>query len=600
MESATQTPHIFQDLPSELVAEALTQCEERTFPAGSTVIEEGDTPEEILLITAGIGEILVRDSEGNPRCVARLASGATIGEMSFLSGRPASATVRAAGDLQVRILRQDDFVRLAATAPRIYRNIGAIIADRLIRTNRLAFRSPGQLTALLDFDSPPLLGYALASSLAWHVRKPVLLLVVTDREPAEPLQTLLASAGDGQPPGPETLPRAVVRLAETSGGLDAGHLEITIDELRMVYDHVLVQLDPSQHLSVPFDRHVALTGGTIPAAAVRDAGHCVVSGWSRNGSPPRPDDAGVLHVPPLSSAEQRELASGLLSTAGAAGKVLGWAARDVCAKKVGLALGAGLERGYAHIGVLKALERIGLEPDFRAGTSIGAIVLGMRSVGYSFEECARQMDEVGTMLFRPTIPTSSFLSNRGLRAGLQRLGISARIEDQEPPLAIVAADLRTQREVVLRRGLLWQACLASCALPGVYPPQMIGEYALVDGGALNPVPTNIAAHMGADVVIAVRLASSVLPPPVEAEATPSHGKCPWALQTILRAIDLMYAKIETVGGDAATITIDPRFTAGTGGGIRQFSAGRRHIELGEAAAEAALPRLREAFPWLRN
>jgi NTE family protein len=145
---------------------------------------------------------------------------------------------------------------------------------------------------------------------------------------------------------------------------------------------------------------------------------------------------------------------------------------------------------------------------------------------------------------------------------------------------------------------MWQAVLASMAIPGVYPAQCIGGHQLVDGGVLNPVPSNVVADMGADIVIAVKLSTRWTPPPADSEAVEAFGKPPTVLQVITRSIDLLQSKIAADSGAAATILIEPDFENAGGFGLRSFTLGRRFVPLGEAAADAAVPRIAAALPWV--
>jgi hypothetical protein len=106
----------------------------------------------------------------------------------------------------------------------------------------------------------------------------------------------------------------------------------------------------------------------------------------------------------------------------------------------------------------------------------------------------------------------------------------------------------------------------------------------------------VAADMGADVVIAVKLSNITVAPALQVEAKEAAGRPPWALQTIWRCIDIMYNKIEAVSAHAATVLIAPTFKEGFG--LRNFSQGRAYIARDEEAAEAALPRITAALPWL--
>jgi NTE family protein len=209
------------------------------------------------------------------------------------------------------------------------------------------------------------------------------------------------------------------------------------------------------------------------------------------------------------------------------------------------------------------------------------------------------MEETSARAFRLTVPVHSLLSNAGVAGNFRLVGGDTRIEDLPVPLGLVAADLSTGREVVIRRGLLRVALLASMAIPGIYPPVRIGDYTLVDGGVVNPVPISVAASMGADVVIAVPLAAPATEAVPDLEAVESSGKLPSIVHTISRSIEVMQGRIGAQSAAAATVTIRPDFSTLPVIGIQSFSKGRPYIAPGAAAAEAALPALREALPWLR-
>ena len=147
---------------------------------------------------------------------------------------------------------------------------------------------------------------------------------------------------------------------------------------------------------------------------------------------------------------------------------------------------------------------------------------------------------------------------------------------------------------------LWPAVLASMSIPGIYPPVRIGRFTLVDGGVLNPVPSSVVSELGADVVIAVKLSNRTTQPPVIAEAVEAQGKPPSVIQSITRSIEMMQGKITVDAASVATILLEPAFNELGGWGLRDFTVGRKHIALGMAAAEEALPRIEATLPWLRR
>jgi NTE family protein len=255
--------------------------------------------------------------------------------------------------------------------------------------------------------------------------------------------------------------------------------------------------------------------------------------------------------------------------------------------------------GYAHIGVWRVLERAGLLADVVAGTSIGAGVAALYALGYTPDAAAKMMDRLGAAAWQMALPTAGLLSNARLRGLLHTVLQERRIEDLDLPLAIVAADIGTRSEVVFRQGLIRAAVLASMAIPGIFPPVRMGRYTLVDGCVLNPVPCDVVGAMGADIVIAVQLMKQPSPLVVDGEAIEPTGRVPSLVQAVMQSIELMQSRISAHTAAVATIRIEPDLTGIPDPGLRHFPEARRYIAAGELAAEAALPRLAGALPWLQ-
>lgn len=536
--------------------------------------------------------------DGSEHRVGRIVPGGTVGEISVLTGQPAVATVRATEEMKVIVMTEDDFTRMASVYPQVYRNVGTILAERLARTDRLVVGGEeGRLTVLEDRGGPPLLGYALACSIAWHTRERTLLVVVDD-EPSDELAPFVTGSSDP----PWRSGRAVgavgadLIVASTTGALGPERLLASLEALFGLFRHVIVQAPPKEIQPLATSRLVHLESADHgPNEA---DGSLTIRGWSAPDVRARPDQDGIVLVPALSDEEMRALGEGVLRSASGAGKAIGWAARDLTGLKVGLALGAGSFRGYAHIGVIDVLQRAGLDFDYIAGTSVGAAVATLLAIGNDVDEIGVHLDAFSPRLFRLTIPYRSLLSDRAMKAYLRGIDPKLRFEDLSVPLALVAADVLTQQELVLRRGLLWQALLASIAIPGVYPAQRIGPHVAVDGGVLNPLPVNIAAGMGAGVVIGVKLGGLIPPAVHEFDVIEASGRPPAMLGVLLRSIELMQRGIAPEPTETTTITISP-ICDPTGVGLRNMDAGRRYIQDGADAAKASLPRLSAALPWLR-
>jgi len=174
--------------------------------------------------------------------------------------------------------------------------------------------------------------------------------------------------------------------------------------------------------------------------------------------------------------------------------------------RIGLALGSGGARGWCHIGVLRALEELGVRPDLVAGCSMGALV----GVAWAADRLDALEDWVralspGKFLGLVDIrPLSGGLVEAGeIEVLLRDLDIPDRIEDLPRPFAAVAADMETGREVWLRDGPTYKAVRASIGIPGVMSPVQLDGRWLLDGGLVNPVPVSTARAMGAEITIAV-------------------------------------------------------------------------------------------------
>ena len=183
------------------------------------------------------------------------------------------------------------------------------------------------------------------------------------------------------------------------------------------------------------------------------------------------------------------------------------------ARKIGLVLGAGAARGFAHIGVLKVLDEMGIKVDFIAGTSIGAVMGAAYASGIepgAMEEiCLNLNKRKTTLLFAPTIPYSGLVDGKRITEFIESVIGNPDIEDLKIPFAAVATDIFSGREVVIRKGSVVDAVRASISIPGIFTPFEYNGSFFVDGGLVNPVPVSCVCDMGADFVIAV----NVLPPP---------------------------------------------------------------------------------------
>lgn len=176
--------------------------------------------------------------------------------------------------------------------------------------------------------------------------------------------------------------------------------------------------------------------------------------------------------------------------------------------RIGLALGSGSARGWAHIGVIQALQEAGIEPDIVCGSSLGALVGAAFVTGslQALETWARRITWIELMrLLDVRLAAGGLIEGRRLMSFFRDLFGDRAIEDLDQPFATVATDLSSGREIWLRSGSVIDAVHASVALPGIFAPVETDQGRLLDGGLVNPVPVTLCRALGADVIIAVNL-----------------------------------------------------------------------------------------------
>ena len=175
---------------------------------------------------------------------------------------------------------------------------------------------------------------------------------------------------------------------------------------------------------------------------------------------------------------------------------------------IGLALSGGGARGLAHIGVLRALEREGISVDYLAGTSMGGVIAAGYAAGMSSADLEREslfITQKRHMLHLadPGLPNGGLIHGERVHAFFKQEFGEKTFSELRLPLALVAVDLISHKEVVLREGLVARALRATTSIPGLFMPVEMNGWRLVDGGVLNNLPVDVVSKMGADVIIAV-------------------------------------------------------------------------------------------------
>ncbi|HZF30654.1 MAG TPA: patatin-like phospholipase family protein [Gammaproteobacteria bacterium] len=281
--------------------------------------------------------------------------------------------------------------------------------------------------------------------------------------------------------------------------------------------------------------------------------------------------------------------------------------------RLGLVLGSGAARGWAHVGVVRALERAGVRPDLVCGTSVGALV-GAAYAGAAFD---RFCESTAGMRRRDVLSFADLGLDGGLLKGQRFMAFVGRgfedrpIEELPIPFAAVATSLENGAEVWLRKGSTLNAVRASLAIPGLFTPVQTDDGILVDGALVNPVPVSLARAMGADVVIAVDLSYGIIGrnlvvPDADASDADERGwlrrslgrlwrandepRPPSLLGVVAASLDIMQVRItrSRMAGEPPDVIVAPRLAHI---GLLDFDRAEEAIREGERAMEAALDSL---------
>ena len=250
--------------------------------------------------------------------------------------------------------------------------------------------------------------------------------------------------------------------------------------------------------------------------------------------------------------------------------------------KLALVLGGGAARGFAHIGVIKALEAQGIVPDMVVGTSAGSVVAAFYAGGadgFQLQKLALEMEDGAVSDW--VIPDRGFIRGEALQNFVNKALLNRPMNALPRRLAVVATDLRSGEMVVFRSGDVGLAVRASSSVPGVFQPVRIGDREFVDGGLVSPVPAKVARDLGAEVVIAVDISSK-----------PKNASVSSTIEVLLQTFNIMSASVAQYELGQADVVIRPDV-----GSIRGTDFQSRHLAIleGEKAAAGKMEEVRAAL-----
>jgi NTE family protein len=575
-------PHspLFAGLGDSDLRTIAEQMRPRAFAAGEQICAAGEASDRLWLITGGLVQILAGGSDAAAgEVVARQRKGDAIGAQGAITSEPRTATAVAAIPTSTLELDSERFIEIAQRFPEILINLIRIQSERLVKANaRVVERERGEAVALIA--SP---------AMAATVTRVVAAARSASPRPLIWLDRRLSFAGALTAVDDMAAEHATVLLP---GELDPETVAVLLDEVDRVVA-LAGSADDVQRLGA-LARAPAVRGRQVEAVLVGDEALAASRGWPA-GSPIRAvracQRAGDAGLGPADSA-----GLGTVDSAGMGPADLAWLARHLTRTKLGLALGAGGAKGYAHIGVLQVLEQAGYTIDYVSGSSIGAIVGAYLALGMDSAEIdatlrgAFDADNVAE-LFKTSLSGGS--SGLDAMTKLMRESTDDRtFADTLIPLAVMTVDLTDRAPAPLREGPLWEALLAATALAGVFPPQERGGHRLVDGLALVPVPTGAVLEDGADLALSVNLmgADTLEAWPEQPELAPARERRrrPGMLDTLLEVMDLSQLETSARHADLADVVVTPRFGPAH---WRDFHLADLFLAAGRRAAVEALPAL---------
>jgi NTE family protein len=527
-----------------------TSLREVRLDAGEYLCRQGEPGDSLFLIDSGLIEVWLETSAGT-RLVRRLRQGDIVGEMALLTGEPRSAHVIANVPSSVLELDAQTFASITARNPKVLHNVALALIEREHASAKVRLQSArGEAVALVIDDSHLSIASSVVAAFE-HASKaaPIVadlgqcLETATGRHQADDLPGFLANLDHRLQQADRVL--AVVPTSDPHlGGLlrhmDRAVLLTSRETAAKLMDERLSGLTPELFLVGEEASLQSPAGGRVVRTAKS----------------------------PLSAIE------------------IQWLGRHLSRTKLGLALGAGGAKGFAHVGAFKVLEDAGYVFDYVAGSSIGSILgsgVAMGMSGAELSETAHRLlsREVCGPYFRLTSGTPDEPGHQLFYQALSQLAAGRRFEDLPVPLGIMTADLNAKQAYLFRAGSLEDALHAALAIPGLAPPVEREAQRLVDGVTISPVPTAALKDMGADITVSVNLmAREELDRwPEDAPVPKVEKKRSKTLDPMIETLIMLQTDTSVRNAAEADVVISPKFAPSSWRDIhladRFEAAGRR-------------------------
>jgi len=562
---------------------------------GDVLFEQGAPATGLYFVVSG--RLLVQrvERDGAVRTIGEAGRGESLGEMAFFSGAPRSARASALRDTVLVEFTNAEFDALVATRPQLMRHVAAGLVQRLNLANTSA--STAQLTNLAVLAASP------GAPVAAFCER--LAEALGRMGPVLRLSAASVDAYMGEP--------GIAQAAEESA--ESARLLAWLEAREASHRFVVLEADPEPS---PWTRRCLHQADRVLLLARADEDPApteterALLNHARSATDARqalvlvhPEGAHRLPEGTRRWLEPRAVDAHFHLRWGS-GDDMGRLARHLAGRAVGLVLGGGGARGFAHIGMVKALREAGVPIDLIGGTSMGASIAAQVAMGWSPEHIVSVNRRIWVKI-RPhkvyTLPLISIISTRKSDVIGKMMYGDTQVEDLWTPFFCVSSNLSTAEMMVHRRGSLLWAATASASLPGAAQPVLMGGQLLCDGALLNNLPTDVARRLGCGTVIAAEVS-------VEEDAQfccdriPRVGELlrdrllrrrkirfPSLMELALRASMLHSASRERAALDSADLTLRPPID---GFGLMDFEGLETLVEVGYAHARE------EAAKWVAS
>jgi NTE family protein len=557
---------LFAGLDDATIDDIFSCMQSRHYAAGELICRQGDPSDSLFLLRSGVAQAFLTSLTGSSATtIARLRPGDVIGEVGVVTNLPRSASVVARSDALVLQLAREDVGSLLTRHPRLLANIAQVIGGRLAKMNAdLRGHRTGEMVAVVA--GARFAGAATKAIAAARLASPQPLAAV------DLLRKRVGGVEDGTGRIESDTPSSIVQAIER------------LDELSVTHATAVVAVTPEEDgialLLEHVDRVVAVLAGDEAEALA-----AVLRETSQDAELVLVEEIGL---PGISLDGYRVVRRCKVDLTGAD---VAWLGRHLSRTKLGLALGAGGAKCFAHAGVIQVLQSAGYTIDYVAGSSMGAVVgvwLALGKAGSEIEVLLREQcgpEAVVNSIFRKGAAGDGVDVFRRI---FRETTADRSFAELSIPATVMTANLAERCPAPISTGPLWEALMAALSIPGLYPPYVRGEQRLVDAVSLTPVPLGSVVEAGADITIAVNLLGRETLPEWAYDcgslAIPnlSRGQ---ARDTVVEVLELAQLDASARQTARADVPMTPLFGPGT---WRHMQLGSLFFAAGQKAAEAQL------------